>query len=79
MRQQGILMEASFTGDMAYIEGIDNLYEFSCGELSGWMYCVNEEYPHVGCSSIKVQDGDEIEWHYTCDLGSDLGQRYTEE
>ncbi|MBR2001172.1 MAG: DUF4430 domain-containing protein, partial [Firmicutes bacterium] len=25
----------------AYIEGIHNLYEFDCGELSGWMYKVN--------------------------------------
>lgn len=76
LKENRILMEASFTGDLAYVEGIDNLYEFSCGELSGWMYCVNGEYPHVGCSSYKVQDGDQIEWNYTCDMGKDLGQEY---
>lgn len=79
LQENGILMEASFTGDLAYIEGIDNLYEFSCGELSGWMYCVNGKYPNVGCSSYKVKDGDEIEWNYTCDMGSDLGQEYQTE
>ena len=76
LKKNEILMEASFTGDLAYVEGINNLYEFSCGELSGWMYCVNGEYPNVGCSSYKVKDGDKIEWNYTCNMGSDLGQEY---
>ncbi len=38
-------MEASFTGDSVYVEGINNIYEFSCGEQSGWMYEVNGVYP----------------------------------
>ena len=57
----------------AYIEGIGNLYEFDCGELSGWMYSVNDWFPNYGCSSYAVQDGDVIAWVYTCDLGSDVG------
>lgn len=56
-----------------YIQGINNLYEFSCGELSGWMYNVNGTYPNVGASAYKVKDGDHIQWNYTCDLGRDLG------
>lgn len=75
LKKENILMEASFTGDSAYIEGIDNLYEFDCGDLSGWSYCVNGAYPQAGCSSYTVQDGDRIEWHYTCDMGRDLGQK----
>lgn len=58
----------------AYIEAINNLYEFDVGELSGWMYSVNDWYPNYGCSRYRLQDGDRIEWHYTCDLGRDLGQ-----
>ena len=65
-------MEASFTANSAYIEGIDNIYEFSCGELSGWMYRVNGEYAQVSCSDYKVKDGDKIQWSYTCDLGEDI-------
>ena len=57
----------------AYIEGIANLYEFDCGELSGWMYRVNGEFPNVGCSLYKLKDGDTVEWVYTCDLGRDVG------
>lgn len=57
----------------AYIEGIANLYEFDGGDLSGWMYSVNDEFPNVGCSSKEVNDGDVIKWIYTCDLGRDIG------
>ena len=57
----------------AYIEGIGNLYEFDCGELSGWKYRVNGWFPNYGCSRYQVQSGDVIEWLYTCDLGADVG------
>lgn len=58
----------------AYIEGINNLYEFDCGELSGWTYRVNGMFPGYGCSEYIVQSGDKIEILYTCDLGNDLGR-----
>ena len=56
-----------------YIEGIHNLYEFDCGELSGWMYQVNDWYPNYGCSRYVLKDGDVVNWRYTCDLGRDVG------
>lgn len=56
-----------------YVEGINHLYEFSAGELSGWMYKVNGVYPNYGCSQYVLKDGDVIEWNYTVDLGRDLG------
>lgn len=56
-----------------YIEGINNLYEFDCGELSGWMYKVNDWFPNYGCSRYQVKEGDKIEWVYTCELGVDVG------
>ncbi len=61
----------------AYIEGIANLYEFDCGELSGWMYKVNGWFPNYGCSSYQLKDGDKIELVYTCDLGADVGGSYS--
>ena len=75
MKNAGIHMESSFTPlyGSAYIEGIANLYEFDCGELSGWMYCVNGVFPEYGCSSYYPEDGDTVEWVYTCDLGKDVG------
>ncbi|MEG2679574.1 MAG: DUF4430 domain-containing protein [Oscillospiraceae bacterium] len=57
----------------AYIEGIQNLYEFDCGELSGWTYKVNSWFPNYGCSRYELQQGDKVEWVYTCDRGGDVG------
>jgi len=62
----------------AYIEGIHNLYEFDCGELSGWMYKVNGWFPNYGCSRYIIKEGDVIEWVYTCDLGRDVGGGFDE-
>lgn len=75
-KEHKIHMEYSFTPGFKsnYIEGIGNLYEFDCGKNSGWMYCVNGEYPNYGSSQYTVQDGDVIEWNYTCDGGRDLGE-----
>ena len=60
-----------------YIEGINYLYEFDGGALSGWMYKVNGKFPNYGCAAYKVKDGDAIVWMYTCDLGVDVGDNST--
>lgn len=78
-KEKGIHMESSWTPiyNSAYIEGIHNLYEFDCGELSGWMYRVNGWYPNYGCSRYQLADGEVVEWRYTCDLGNDVGREGT--
>ncbi len=63
----------------AYIEGIANLYEFDCGEMSGWMYSVNGWYPNYGCSGYVAEPGDVVEWRFTCDGGEDIGGGYMPE
>ncbi len=78
----GILLEASKKYDIqidnrgaannAYIAGIAYIYEFDYGDLSGWMYKVNGEFPDVGCQSCVLHDGDRIEWLYTKNIGKDL-------
>lgn len=62
--------------DTIYIRGIQYLYEFSCGPLSGWTYAVNGDFPDIGCSSYTLSDGDRVEWFYTCDLGRDVGDLF---
>lgn len=56
-----------------YVQGIQYLYEFSCGPLSGWMYEVNGEFPNYGISQYVLRNGDDIAFHYTCNLGRDIG------
>ena len=58
--------------DGVYIEGINNIYEFDCGERSGWMYSVNGYFPNYGSSQYTLKNGDVIEWRYTCELGDDV-------
>ena len=56
-----------------YIEGINNLYEFDCGELSGWLYSINGEFPEKSIGDYAVKNGDKIEIVYSCDSGEDVG------
>ncbi len=64
----GIQMEASYVPlyGSYYVEGINNLYEFDCGGMSGWLYFVNGWSPNYGCSEYILKDGDSIVWEYTC-------------
>lgn len=71
----GIHLESSGSAGMRYLRGIANLYEFSCGDLSGWMYVVNGTAPSVGCDQYALTDGDAILWAYSLDMGGDLGLR----
>jgi len=56
-----------------YVEGINNLYEFDCGVLSGWTYKINGKGVGIGSSNYILSDGDTVEWVYTCDQGRDVG------
>lgn len=69
VKEHSIHLEYSYTPlyKNYYIEGIANIYEFDCGQLSGWMYYVNGKSPNVGCSQYEVEDGDVINFRYTCD------------
>lgn len=75
MQENEIHMEFEMTPiyNSHYIAGINNIYEFDCGELSGWMYKVNDWFPNYGVSRYQLQDGDIIELIYTCDVGRDIG------
>ena len=78
VRENGIHMENMKTGLGAhgayYISGINHIYEYEYGELSGWMYYVNGEAPSVGCGEYVLKDGDEIAWLYTREIGRDIEQ-----
>lgn len=73
-RDGGVHLEFSITPGYgsAYIEGIGNLYEFDCGERSGWLYQVNGQAPDRGCSEYQLQADDKVEFLYSCDWGQDL-------
>lgn len=63
-------IQIEFSG--GYISGMNYIYEFDYGELSGWMYFVNGEEASVGCNSYPLSDGDRIQWIYSLEMGNDL-------
>lgn len=71
-KKHSIQLDHSGITEMTYITGINYIYEFDFGDLSGWMYYVNGESPSVSCDKYTLSDGDKIEWLYTCELGNDL-------
>ncbi len=48
-----------------YVKGINGIYEKSCGDMSGWVYEVNNE-PIM--TEYTVSEGDLISWKYICDF-----------
>ena len=50
-----------------YAKGINYIYEKSCGEMSGWVYEVNNE---MIMDVYTVSEGDLITWKYICDFSS---------
>lgn len=67
-KNAGIQLEYSYSPVYGsyYVEGIHNLYEFDCGNSSGWKYKVNGTFPNYGCSSYELSSGDKIVWTFTC-------------
>ena len=55
-----------------YVQGINYLYEFDCGELSGWIFLVNGKQVDRSCGKYKLKDGDRVEWVYSLDAGKDF-------
>ena len=68
-KKHKIQFENNGSDSMAYISGINYIYEFDFGDLSGWTYTVNGKTPSVGASQYTLKDGDVIEWKYTLTLG----------
>lgn len=61
-RRAGILIELDAAG--TYVRGIDGIREFDHGDLSGWKYSVNGEFPSVGCAEYRLSPGDVVVWEY---------------
>ncbi len=64
VKHNKIQFEFSGGAHSAYIEGISHLYEFDCGNGSGWTYAVNGKTPNYGISKYKPKDNDKIELIY---------------
>jgi uncharacterized protein YxeA len=66
-KSKGIQVTYSGKGALAYVEGIQNVYEFDYGPRSGWTCLRNGSTIEKSSGVIQVQEGDHIEWVYTED------------
>jgi type IV secretory pathway VirB10-like protein len=70
-KKKNLLVEHSGSGAMAYIEGIDNIYEFDYGAKSGWNFKLNGITISKSSGIVKVKKDDRIEWSYSEDFTED--------
>ena len=71
LKEKGIPISVRGSGSGAYVEGINNLYEFDRGPLSGWEAKRNGVKIDRSAGAIKVGNGDTIQWIYTTDYKED--------
>lgn len=60
-----IKLTATTTAYGTYVSGINNLDEFDCGNQSGWLYYVDNNYQNVSCDKRTVKPNETITFHYT--------------
>lgn len=72
-RQNQIPISVRGKGSAAYVEGINNIFEFDHGAKSGWLYKVNGNFYSKSSGAYKLKADDVIEWVYTLDMGRDVG------
>ncbi|WP_163971600.1 DUF4430 domain-containing protein [Oceanobacillus halotolerans] len=64
-KEKGIQLSVRGSNATAYMEGIDNLYEFDEGPLSGWLIRVDGVLIDRSTGDYPVEPGQSIQWIYT--------------
>lgn len=64
-KKHGIQVDSRGSGATAYVEGIDNIYEFDYGVKSGWIFKQNGSSLTRSVGVMKVKAGDSIQCLYT--------------
>ncbi|MEL3959249.1 DUF4430 domain-containing protein [Caldifermentibacillus hisashii] len=71
LKDKKIQISVRGSGATAYVEGINNIYEFDYGPLSGWLIEVNDVLIDNSAGIEPIKNGDKIEWIYTLDYTKD--------
>lgn len=57
-----------------YLTEVNGLKEMDGGKESGWLFCLNNDFGNSGVAATEIQDGDELELHYSMlGYGTDVG------
>lgn len=71
-KEKNIPIVLSDMGGMKYVSAINHLEGGLMGDMSGWLYSVNNTEATVGASEMKVKDNDKIVWAFSLDGGKDI-------
>ncbi|MFD2443731.1 DUF4430 domain-containing protein [Bacillus sp. CGMCC 1.16607] len=66
-----IFVDYSGSGAMAYVSGIDDVYEFDYGPKSGWTAKLNGSTLNKSSGIVKVKKDDQMEWIYSEDYSEE--------
>jgi hypothetical protein len=64
VQENGILMETTGFDAVAYVAGINNIYEFDNGPASGWVYYINDVSATQSAGAYELKEGDAVKWVY---------------
>ena len=74
LKETGLVINANKSAMGMFVTSIQSLAAGAAGDKngSGWLYFVNGEYIPYSCDKCILQDGDVLEWIYTCNNGEDI-------
>ncbi|NLC89005.1 MAG: DUF4430 domain-containing protein, partial [Clostridiaceae bacterium] len=77
LKQGGLVISASNNFLGIYVSAIQGISEGAAGAgKGGWVYSVNGVFPNYPVSSVTVEQGDEISFHYTITPGDVPGSPF---
>jgi hypothetical protein len=65
--------KVKYVNNAGYVSEIAGIKAGAAGDMSGWLYTVNDEMPSVGAGDYELKDGDVVKFLYSCDGGPDVG------
>ncbi|MGV3488889.1 MAG: DUF4430 domain-containing protein [Tuberibacillus sp.] len=73
LKNKKIPISVRGSGSTAYVEGINNQFEFDHGPTSGWIVQVNGQNINRSSGVIAVKKGDKIIWKYVTEASGGNG------
>lgn len=54
--------------DSKFVTEINNIKSGDAGDMSGWIYYINNESLTVAADDYIIKNGDSVKWYYVCDM-----------
>lgn len=71
-KDRDLKLDMADSSGFKYLSGINNILGGSTGDMSGWLYIVNNVMPNVGIADTKIKGNENIVFIYSNDGGKDI-------